>query len=311
MVTELVQWTGIDYLVNPQKRMYWGYLLLSALIAIAYVRWTRVPLSRVFGLQVWWHPSARLDYAYFIVASLIKLSLILPLVISMREVAFWVINTLEAWFGYLEKINLDDGLLILLYTTALFVFSDFTRYWLHRLMHRVPWLWEFHKVHHSAEVLTPVTFYRVHPVENLLFGFRYALSAGIVTGVFVYLFGAGLDVAKVLGVNLFVFVAHVVGDNLRHSPIRLRYPDWLERVFISPAQHQYHHTLGGSRSNSGGVLACWDYWFGSLRLSRARDDYLFGVDDPHHFQSIPGLLLSPVLNILRPLITRLGYAKLG
>ena len=106
---------------------------------------------------------------------------------------------------------------MLAYTLTLFLSGDFTRYWLHRLMHSVPFLWEFHKVHHSAEVLTPITFYRVHPVENLLFGLRYSLSAGLVTGVFLYFFGAGLALLDVLGVNLFVYIAHVVGDNLRHS----------------------------------------------------------------------------------------------
>ena len=36
-------------------------------------------------------------------------------------------------------------------------------------MHRVPALWEFHKVHHSAEVLTPLTEWRQHPLELMLF----------------------------------------------------------------------------------------------------------------------------------------------
>ena len=38
----------------------------------------------------------------------------------------------------------------------------------HYALHRVPALWEFHKVHHSAEVMTTLTELRQHPVENLL-----------------------------------------------------------------------------------------------------------------------------------------------
>ena len=43
-------------------------------------------------------------------------------------------------------------------------------YWLnHYVPHRVPFLWEFHKVHHSATVLTPLTNFRVHPVYMCIF----------------------------------------------------------------------------------------------------------------------------------------------
>nr|WP_216092588.1 sterol desaturase family protein [Candidatus Marithrix sp. Canyon 246] len=49
---------------------------------------------------------------------------------------------------------------MVLFTLSLFIFSDLTRYLLHRLLHSIPILWEFHKVHHSAKVLNPFTFYR-------------------------------------------------------------------------------------------------------------------------------------------------------
>ena len=299
-VTELISAVGLDYLFNPHKRLYWGYLLSSLVIVWLYLVVARQPVDRVLDRRLWWHPSARLDYLYFFVVSLIKVSLILPWMLGVREVAFSVWQQLESWFGY-ETFSFsqwDRQWIVLAYTLTLFLSGDFTRYWLHRLMHSVPFLWEFHKVHHSAEVLTPITFYRVHPVENLLFGLRYSLSAGLVTGVFLYFFGAGLALLDVLGVNLFVYIAHVVGDNLRHSPVHLRYPRWLERGFISPAQHQYHHCVDGSRRNYGGVLAVWDWMFGSWRGSRVDDRYRFGIVDGYQFQSITGLLGAPFINLL-------------
>ncbi|MDN5089484.1 sterol desaturase family protein, partial [Aliarcobacter butzleri] len=42
--------------------------------------------------------------------------------------------------------------IVLMYTISIFVVSDFTRYWLHRFLHTIPFLWEFHKIHHSATV---------------------------------------------------------------------------------------------------------------------------------------------------------------
>lgn len=53
------------------------------------------------------------------------------------------------------------------------------------------------KVNHSAKVLNPFTFYRVHPIENLLFGLRYSLTVGLVTGIFLYLFGARLGLIDI------------------------------------------------------------------------------------------------------------------
>lgn len=297
-MTEVAHWLGLDYLFNPHKRLYWGYLLSSCLIVAVYLGLTRQSIAPLFSKAIWWHRSARLDYIYFAVASLIKIGLLLPWMLSVREVTFWVMGAMEAIGGYQEKIIVSRYWLITGYTLSLFVLSDFSRYWLHRLLHALPVLWEFHKVHHSAEVLTPITFYRVHPVENLLFGLRYALVAGLVTGVFIHYFGAGLALLDIIGVNLFVFAFHVLGDNLRHSPVPLRYFDALEKWLISPAQHQHHHTLDGSRMNYGGVLAIWDRLFGSLRLSAKADSYQFGIregGDAYH--SVARLLFQPFFNL--------------
>ena len=73
------------------------------------------------------------------------------------------------------------------YTVSVFVVGDFSRYFLHRLMHRIPSLWVFHQIHHSATTMNPFTVYRVHPVESFLYGLRRTLSTGLVTGVFIWL----------------------------------------------------------------------------------------------------------------------------
>jgi len=301
MVIEALHYLGLDYLFNPQKRLYWGYLLSSALIMLLYFLLTRQSVARLFSKDLWWHPSARLDYVYFLVVSLIKIGLLLPWMLGVRETSIWTLRFMESLFGYQAKIAVDHQWLVLGYTLALFLLSDLSRYCLHRLMHSVPFLWAFHKVHHSAEVLTPVTFYRVHPVENILFGLRYALVAGLITGVFIYLFGANLALMDVIGVNLFVFVFHVLGDNLRHSPVHFRYFNLVEKWFISPAQHQYHHTVQGGTVNYGGVLSIWDRLFGSLRCSVQQDRYDYGLgDEGKVFRSVGQLLLQPFSYFVRP-----------
>ncbi len=178
-----------------------------------------------------------------------------------------------------------------LYTVAIFAVSDLSRYWLHRWMHTVPFLWRFHRVHHSARVLNPLTFYRVHPVENLLFGLRYALVAGVVTGGFIYLFGARLGVAQIAGVNLLVFISAFAGANLRHSHLPIRFGK-AERWLVSPAMHQFHHTKEGAQTNYGGTLALWDRVFGSLVIPDHKIRR-FGLGKALH-TSLAALLFEPL-----------------
>ncbi len=297
MAIDPFHWLGLDYVFNPQKRLYWGYLLSTAAIALFYCALKRQSIAGSLDKKTWWHPSARLDYSYFIVASIIKTSLILPWMLGVGEVTYWTLQLMETLLGYQEKIMIDRQWIVLSYTLALFLLSDLSRYCLHRLMHAVPLLWKFHQIHHSAEVLTPITFYRVHPLENLLFGLRYALVSGLISGIFIHFYGANLAILDIIGVNAIVFSFHLLGDNLRHSGVHLGYFKTLEKWFISPAQHQFHHTITGTTVNYGGVLALWDRLFGSLRLSDPEDHYHYGLDETTtRFGSVWQLLSRPFLS---------------
>ena len=55
--------------------------------------------------------------------------------------------------------------------------------------HHVPVLWEFLKAHHSAQVLTPITVFRMYPIDDILSGIRTALPIGTVAGVFAWALG--------------------------------------------------------------------------------------------------------------------------
>ncbi|MCB0798844.1 MAG: sterol desaturase family protein, partial [Chitinophagales bacterium] len=49
------------------------------------------------------------------------------------------------------------------------VVRDFTQWWIHRLLHRVDWLWEYHKVHHSVEQMGFAAQLRYHWMENVVY----------------------------------------------------------------------------------------------------------------------------------------------
>jgi sterol desaturase/sphingolipid hydroxylase (fatty acid hydroxylase superfamily) len=282
----------LNYLANTHQRIFWLYLLTSALIAALFVAFRPAYRSVALSRAVWWHPSARLDYGYFLLSAVIKLAVIVPLVLGAGQVAFGVLSTLKSLFGHLSPLGWDKTVIAALYTVCIFVVSDFTRYWLHRWLHTVPLLWRFHRVHHSAEVLNPLTFYRIHPVENLLFGLRYSLSAGVVTGVFIYLFGARLGLIDLLGANALVVLFALAGSNLRHSHIPVGFGHALERWLVSPRMHQFHHSPKGLRTNYGGSLSIWDRLFGSLKLIERPADR-FGLNGPNPHPSVMALLFEP------------------
>ncbi len=285
---------GIDYIFASHRRIYWLYILNALVIAFVYMQFFQATKNEYKTRVIWWHKSAQLDYKYFFVSSLIKALLILPFIISSKEISLTLVLFLQDTFGFMSAIKLSKELVVMLYTFTLFIMGDFTRYLLHRVMHTIPLLWKIHSVHHSAEVLNPLTFYRVHPIENILFGLRYALSVGIVTGIFIYLFGASIGLVEVIGVNIFVFISGILGSNLRHSHIPLRYGDFLEKIFISPYQHQLHHSKEFTHKNFGGTLAIWDLIFKSLHIEKTRTDIEYGTSVS--YTTVTQMLLKPFYN---------------
>ena len=291
---------ALEYFINPNKRVFWVYILSSILIAGIYFYFNKKQLKVNLSSKLWLHPSAKLDYYYFFIGYFIKVFMLFPIVISAKTIALFINKQLYLSFDFYENTFFSYEAVLLMYTICLFVVSDFTRYWTHRFLHTIPFLWEFHKIHHSAKVLTPITFYRVHPIENLLFGLRYSLSIGLVTGVFIYFFGAMIDVYAILGVNVFVFAFSLIGSNLRHSHVAFSYSKFLERFFISPKQHQIHHSKKHFDKNYGGYLAIWDWAFGTLRFSKDVKVLKFGLrrEQMNQYNSIANLIIAPFKNLV-------------
>ena len=96
-------------------------------------------------------------------------------------------------------------LIVSLFTISHFLVDDFSKYIVHRFMHQWRFLWAFHKVHHSATNLTPITVFRTHPVEGLLFTLRSAIAQVLIFALFIFLFRDGVDLYTILGANIFVF----------------------------------------------------------------------------------------------------------
>ena len=296
------------HFVDPKKRVFIGYIVLSVAIAFFWLvffrkKGLRSAFFKVFDKKILLSGSAISDYKMFLINRVLMLVLSPYLLTQLAVATFFYYSLLSLPVSsFLSSLNgVPTVIVATLFTVVFFTFDDFTKYWVHRWMHKWPILWALHKVHHSAETLNPITVYRTHPLEGILFSLRGAFSQGIVISMFFFIFGDKVDLVTILGVNFLVFSFHVAGSNLRHSHIDIKYWSWLEKILISPAQHQLHHSLDERHydKNFGAALAIWDWIFGSLHHSEDIDDLVLGVeDDDFNPRSIKELYLKPLKEIL-------------
>ena len=296
------------HFVDPKKRVFIGYIVLSVAIAFFWLvffrkKGLRSAFFKVFDKKILLSGSAISDYKMFLINRVLMLVLSPYLLTQLAVATFFYYSLLSLPVSsFISSLNgVPTVIVATLFTVVFFTFDDFTKYWVHRWMHKWPILWALHKVHHSAETLNPITVYRTHPLEGILFSLRGAFSQGIVISMFFFIFGDKVDLVTILGVNFLVFSFHVAGSNLRHSHIDIKYWGWLEKILISPAQHQLHHSLDERHydKNFGAALAIWDWMFGSLHHSEDIDDLVLGVeDDDFNPRSIKELYLKPLKEIL-------------
>src|SRR5215216_2870830 len=153
--------TPVQNLVTPQ---YWlnVYFLLSTFAIVVAVfaamhggrRRTLTQLVRfAFPRRVLLHPSALLDYRYYFVHGTLRALFYGWVIVSGEVWSRLTIASLTAAFG-LTAPGWTPSIVVTLIATVLFVLAYDLGYWYaHWLMHRIEWLWECHKTHHSAEVL--------------------------------------------------------------------------------------------------------------------------------------------------------------
>ena len=301
-------------LLGPSHRVHLPYLVCSVgFVTLAWIvarrRVARASLGRwLFPRKLFFHASSRFDVAWCVVRGLVHAVLVWPFRVGALGIAMVIAGFALEHVGRSGLVApADRTWLFVAFTVALFVADDLTRYAVHRAMHAVPALWEIHKVHHSAEVLTPLTLYRVHPIESALNQARGVLTAGLVTGVFVWLYPGKLRAIEIFGVDAIGFLWTMAGASLRHSHAFVAWPAPLERVFVSPAQHQLHHAkFAKVSSNYGSALAVWDLLFGTLRVATDERPPRIGLvlGERNHERTLLSALVDPVRASLARIVGR-------
>lgn len=293
-----------NFIFKSENRFFWGYILSSLLIALLFLAFSK---SQNNKFSFWnikeylWNSSSRLDYQLFIFHRILKV-FILPLEAS---VVFTISRKLVNTFSEIYFINLSSGVLVLLYSIFSFVFDDFLKYIFHRWMHTNRILWQFHQVHHSANSLNPISLDRAHFVESLFSSLRRIISLSISTSVFMCLTGDILQSYHILGVNIFGFLFNLAGSHLRHSHIYFSFGVF-EKVFISPAQHQIHHSIAKEHHNKnyGVCLSIWDQIFGSFQPTIKVANLSFGINpnELNHGNSLLDSQWQPIKKVYSMII---------
>ncbi|MFN7951432.1 MAG: sterol desaturase family protein [bacterium] len=155
------------------------------------------------------------------------------------------------WDGWLGAHRLIDASALGTFGGAAFglVTVQLLSYAWHRSMHRVPFLWRFHQLHHAAERFDVYGSPMLHPVD--IAGFTLASSLGMVGALGVTTEAAML--AGTVGTFLALF---------QHANVRT--PRWLGYFVQRPESHSVHHQRGVHAMNYGDI-ALWDMVFGTFR----------------------------------------------
>ena len=247
------------------------------------LRWSlRGALKETFAKRVFLHPSALLDYRYAAVNWLLQALVFGALMVGTAKIALTVVSVLSNVLGSKAAEATEPGLLMSgVYGVLVLLAIDFGLFLAHWLMHRFPLLWEFHKVHHSAEILTPFTVMRMHPVDLIINSAVTSTMVGVVNGLFVYAYAGPVDELWLIGSNAAVFVFFLGGYHLRHSHVWVMFPRGLREVISSPALHLIHHSTDAKHydQNFGRMFVWWDRMAGSLYQPTEREEITFGLGE--------------------------------
>ncbi len=259
---------------------------IVATILLAFLIWrfrqTGTPfLHWLLPRKVFLHRSNLVDFKLFLANHAMAISGVFGPVVFAPALAIAVVGFLNGLGPGESATSAPTWVDRAIATVAIVVAADFCKYWSHRLHHEMRFLWPFHAVHHSAEVLTPLTLARAHPMETVVRNLIVSVVVGLVQGVLLFVLVGEIDIVTVGGANVLYVLFNFLGANLRHSHIWLSYGRTMEHIFISPAQHQIHHSVAVEHHNKnyGSIFAVWDWAFGTLYIPQSREDLSFGVSD--------------------------------
>jgi sterol desaturase/sphingolipid hydroxylase (fatty acid hydroxylase superfamily) len=218
-------------------------------------------------------------------------------------------SAFEMVFG-VGPILSPGALPLAIFLICALMIRDFAAFYIHLMQHRVPLLWEFHKVHHAPESLVPQTGHRLHPLDQFAGMAAEAPLLGLLTGFYAWLTHEDLAGLILLSVGFYTLINIITFSPLRHSHIDLRLGR-LERFLLSPAHHRLHHSVERQHwdKNFAAIFPVWDWLFHTLHEPPRAATYALGLPDAksQDYSTLAGCYFRP----FRAIAERTGASGFG
>ncbi|MEN8824788.1 MAG: sterol desaturase family protein [Wenyingzhuangia sp.] len=155
-----------------------------------------------------------------------------------------------------------------------FIISDFFQWFTHILMHRVPFLWRFHQVHHSVKEMGFAAHFRYHWAENIIYKPMKTIAIMVIGGV------------EPEQTYIIHFMAIILG-HLNHSNLNITWGP-LKYIFNNPVMHLYHHAQKLPEHKKHGMnfgisLSLWDYIFNTHYIPKVDENLKLGFKGDDSF----------------------------
>ena len=215
-------------------------------------------------------------------------SFILYLLLPLSAIALAAVGAEQSW-GLFNNVSVPVPLAIV----GSILMLDGLHYIKHVVLHKIPLLWRFHRVHHTDLDYDFTTGIRFHPFESMV--------SAMVTMTAIVVLGIPVAAVVIFG-TLLVAVTFIVHGNVR-------YPASLDDVFrtllVTPDMHRIHHSarIQETDSNYGVIFSWWDRFFGT-HVAQPRNGHagmtlgLLEFRDSKH-QTFSWMLACPFLDIAR------------
>ncbi|MGU3537904.1 sterol desaturase family protein [Methylobacterium sp. A54F] len=282
-------------------------LLLGTAFACALIAYWRTVQDRSFRdffefmlpHEIITHPSAKADFLFYVTKRVLVPFLFLPAGVTFVVAVGYATNRI---LGTLLGIHVPilggpaGPVTVVIFTATMLLAYDISYYLYHVAQHRFPFLWELHKVHHSAEVMVGVTKDRVHPLDELMNRMWDGVIPGICFGIWTLI---ALDPVEVtiFGVNVYIMRNILMMDFVRHTHLKISFGP-LNEFILCPHWHQLHHSTNPKHydKNFGLLFAFWDRLFGTLCRPEPNESFKFGLmdRDVRDYQSLRGLYVLPL-----------------
>jgi sterol desaturase/sphingolipid hydroxylase (fatty acid hydroxylase superfamily) len=260
-------WREITFSNTPFWKNYFWWLVLVSLFFML-LEW----------LSPWRKHQAKFRKDFWLDAFYMFFNFFLFSLIGFLAISNIVVEAFDQFF--LESLNIDlktsnpmrswDRGWILL---TGFIISDFLQWNIHRLLHRVPFLWEFHKLHHSVKEMGFAAHLRYHWMETIVYKSLQYIPLAI------------------LGIGLYdFFIIHIISVIVGHFNHANFAPNIgpLKYLINNPRMHIWHHSKKWPDKmrfgvNFGITLSIWDWLFGTAWIPESGRDIELGFPEDEKY----------------------------